>query len=185
MSDKTLLDKLLDKVRNNKVGAAALFLSISIIGISSLTNAVKNIEDFFKADKKDTPVIAVKDDPPPAKKVWFKEVFSLGEQDTFVSDYGVTVSTGSIGDLQGHGLSAWVGASSSGAVSYGDVVYKGKQIELSRQDCDSLMVVIKDIQFTWPKDITPAQLNSLGPAGEGLVSRKVTGFVSGKCEERM
>jgi hypothetical protein len=115
--------------------------------------------------------------------VSFREEFELGERDTFVSNHGVTVATQFIMIPEGEGLVAEVGASAKGPVQWFNRVRKGKQIELSRSDCDALTVVIKDIQLTWPKELTMDQLDKMGLGAEALITRKVIGAVAGRCEE--
>ncbi len=120
---------------------------------------------------------------PPPKRIRFNEDFTLGEKDSFVSKHGVTVKVGDIYSLEGRGVLANVGASPEGPVEYLDSYSKGAQISLARNDCDSLLVVVRDIELSWPSSIPREDLLKMGPGAERFITRKVTGSVSGKCEE--
>jgi hypothetical protein len=187
MAGDTLVDRWIAKAKNHPGVAAVCVLAIALGGLASFTDSLGKLKLFFDGDapKPQPPIVVQLPEPkaPPAKRVNFREEFELSERDTFVSNHGVTVATKFIMVLEGDGLVAELGASAKGPVEWVERVRKGKQIELSRSDCDALAVVVRDIQFNWPKEVTMDQLRKMGPAAEGLVTRKVIGTVSGKCEE--
>ncbi|WP_298871207.1 hypothetical protein [uncultured Bradyrhizobium sp.] len=78
---------------------------------------------------------------------------------------------------------AQIGASADGPVNSLEEHTSGDQIPLYRQDCDRLIVTIKDTSFEIKGGLTLEQVQKLGPAGGMLVDRKVVGSISGKCEE--
>lgn len=182
----TLVDLWITRLKNHPLLAAICVFGIILAGIASFTESVSKLKTFFVNDPpKPTPVIVQFPQVPsqPQKRVHFREDFELGEKDTFVSNHGVSVATKYIMSIAGEGIVAQIGVSANGPIKWVDRVRKGKQFELHRSDCDSLMVLIKDIQFTLPKELTMDQLTQMGPVAEALVTRKVIGVVTGKCEE--
>jgi hypothetical protein len=118
--------------------------------------------------------------PPPPKRAFFTEDFSLHERDSYISKHGITVQTQFIA-VGGEGFRAQVGASAQGPVEDMPYVGKGAQIPLQRDDCDSLLVTIRDITLSKPPGISEQELRAMGMAAEGLITRTVVGTISGKC----
>lgn len=169
-----------------------IFNESSWRSIGAIAGAIAAIVGLIKAcestssEKKDSPNVEVKI-PPLAelsvKRIRITEDFTLGEKGSFVSKQGVTVKVEDIFEREGHGVLANIGASAEGVVNYLDSYSKGAQIPLSRKDCDSIFVVIQDIELSWPSAISREDLLKMGPGAAAFITRKVTGTVSGKCEQ--
>lgn len=186
MAEDTLVDQWIARAKNHPVIATMCLLAIALGSLAAFTDSINTLKEFFSGQTQPTSsptVIVSPSTPPPPKKLSnFREEFELGEQDTFVSNHGVTVATNRI-YVGEEGLVADVGASATGSVEWFDTVRRGEQIKLLRADCKTLMVVVRDIQLTKPNELTWELIRQLGPVGEALVTRKVTGTVTGRCEE--
>jgi hypothetical protein len=194
----SLTDVWMKSLKNRPIIAVLVFFGLIVIGLASFTDSLGKLKRFFFREPPKATVSAGEQLPPqptPApKKAYFTAEFALGENDTFVAK-GVTVKTGSIGisggasDLNGAvlmppGPFADVKADADGSGSFsGGRLNPGSSITLHRHDCESLRVIVKDIQLTKPPGTSEEDLSKMGTAAEALVTRKVTGIISGKCEE--
>jgi len=184
MADDTKVPNLLDRwigwLKNQPLIAAVCLIALAAGGLATFTDSITKIRQTFSEQKPPasapTPTLAT---APPVPRVSFREPFSLGENGTFVSEHLVTVRTGYI--VSYPHLSAALAASTNGYESARDVV-PGDQLKLYRSDCDSLQVTVTSIEWKWPKDIPPEVVMKMGPAGDAMITRRVHGIVSGKCE---
>jgi hypothetical protein len=123
-----------------------------------------------------TPIPAT---PTPPRK-YFTEKLDVHERDAD-SSHGVNIKTQFIG-IGPNG--AWVQLeATTGESGNADTLTKGGVIKLYRPDCDSLTVTVKDIKLEKPQGVNWKDLEKMGPAAEGLITRTATLILSGKCEE--
>ena len=187
MPDDSLANLWIRKLQNNPIIAAFVVLAAALAGIAWLSNSLTTIGGIFK-EKQSAPSVAVHEPPaiaaaiPPAKRISFSEEFTLGERDTYASPHGVSVRTQFI-MINDQGTVAEIGASAVGPVEWLDTMTRGQQINLTRSDCDRLLVTIRDVQFHPNEGMTFEQLRKMGPMAELLVTRKVIGTIKGHCEE--
>jgi len=179
-----LVSTWIQRLRNQPIIAALCVLAIVLGGIAAFTDSLRKIAPSLFSEIKPGVSPAPAPAPTPAKRTHFSEDFSLGENGTFVSSRGITVRTG---EMVFDPAPSAIVISSTGETNenpYARRVSIGDQIRLSRPDCDSdLLVTIKSIQLILPTQLTMEQIRAMGPGAELVISRKLTGTISGKCEE--
>jgi hypothetical protein len=193
MDDKeqpALADTWLTRLKNNPVVAILIVIAAILAGIVSLK------ENFSKLIDNPQPQIVATVPPaaaPAVRRVYFRTRFTLKRDDAFV-DHGVTVRTGGgifgVPEKEGTNLfgpldqSVLFGANADGPVEAMNVVRGGEEVRLTRKDCDSLVVLVMSVLLLLPTSTTFEDVQKWDPGVQlALVDRRVTGEISGHCEE--